>query len=128
MGVIIYSFNLNISSKMSDRVIQCDTVVTELHAYDFGRKDFVFKKGCYFCLTLHFAIMYVWQHTRKCRLYKNVIVYFFSTCEYRYLSLLWMNILILKGLGSQQRNVSSFMFLWNWWYRSPRPSSPQIKQ
>ena len=35
MGVIIYSFNLNISPKMSYGVLECDIVVTELHAYDF---------------------------------------------------------------------------------------------
>ena len=38
MGVVISSFNLNISPKMSYSVLECD--VTELHAYDF-----VMKKG-----------------------------------------------------------------------------------
>ena len=36
MGVVIYSFNLNISPKMSYSVLECD--VTELHAYDFCNK------------------------------------------------------------------------------------------
>ena len=44
MVVIIYSFNLNISPKMS-YVPQCDIVVTELRAYDFVTKDFVIKRG-----------------------------------------------------------------------------------
>ena len=34
MGVIIYSFNLNISTKMSYVVLECDIVVTEIHAYE----------------------------------------------------------------------------------------------
>ena len=45
MGVIIYSFNLNIVPKMSYDVLECDIVVTELHAYDFVMKDFVIKQG-----------------------------------------------------------------------------------
>ena len=39
MGVITYSFNLNISPKMSCGVLECDIVVTELHAYDFEMKE-----------------------------------------------------------------------------------------
>ena len=34
MGVIIYSFNSNISPEMSYGMLECD-IVTELHAYDF---------------------------------------------------------------------------------------------
>ena len=45
MGVIIYSSNLNISPEMAYGVLECDIVVTELHAYDFVIKDFVIKKG-----------------------------------------------------------------------------------
>ena len=45
MGVIIYSFNLNISLKMSYGVLKCDIVVTQLHAYDFVIKYFVIKMG-----------------------------------------------------------------------------------
>ena len=41
MGVLIYSFNLNISPKMSYGVLECDIVVTELRAYDFVIKDCV---------------------------------------------------------------------------------------
>ena len=52
MGVIIYSFNLNISPKMSYGVHECD-IVTELHAYDFVIKDFIIKNGCYLCWTLY---------------------------------------------------------------------------
>ena len=48
MGVMIYSFNLNISPKMSYGVLECDIVVTELHA-----QDFVIKKGRYLCWTLY---------------------------------------------------------------------------
>ena len=43
MGVIIYSFNLNISPKMSYAVLECDIVVTESPVYDF-----VIKKGVLF--------------------------------------------------------------------------------
>ena len=39
MGVTICNFNLNISPKTSYGVLEHDTVVTELHAYDFGIKD-----------------------------------------------------------------------------------------
>ena len=39
MGVIIYSFNLNVSPKMSYGVLEC-CYVSELHAYDF-----VIKRG-----------------------------------------------------------------------------------
>ena len=47
MGVIIYSFNLNVSPKMSYVMLECDTVI--LHAYDFVIKDFVIKKGGVIC-------------------------------------------------------------------------------
>ena len=53
MGVIIYSFNLNISPKMSYGVLECDIVVTELHAHDFVIKDFAIKKGHYLSQTLY---------------------------------------------------------------------------
>ena len=59
MCVIIYSFNLNISLKMSYGVLKCDIVVTQLHAYDFVTKYFVVKSGfictgpyLYLCLYL----------------------------------------------------------------------------
>ena len=45
MGVIMYSFNFNISPKMSHGVLECDIVVTELHAYDCVINDFVIKRG-----------------------------------------------------------------------------------
>ena len=45
MGVIMYSFNLNVSPKMSHGVLECDIVVTELHAYDFVIKGLVIKRG-----------------------------------------------------------------------------------
>ena len=45
MGVIIYSFYLNISPKMSYGVLECDCHVIELHAYDLVIKDFVIKRG-----------------------------------------------------------------------------------
>ena len=43
MGVITGSFNLNISPKMPYGVLECDIVVTELHACDFVIKDCVIK-------------------------------------------------------------------------------------
>ena len=49
MGVIIYSFNLNILLKMSYDVLECDIIyITKLHAYDFVLKDFVIKR-CIIC-------------------------------------------------------------------------------
>ena len=45
MGVIIYSFNLNISLKMPHGILESDIVVIEVHAYDFVMKDFVIKRG-----------------------------------------------------------------------------------
>ena len=45
MGIIIYSFNLNISPKMSYSKLECDIVVPELHAYYFAIKNFVIKSG-----------------------------------------------------------------------------------
>ena len=44
MGVIIYSFNVNTSPTMPHGVV-CDSYVTELHAHEFGTKDFVIKRG-----------------------------------------------------------------------------------
>ena len=41
--MVIYSFYLNISPKMSYGVLECDVVVTEGHAYGFVIKDFVIK-------------------------------------------------------------------------------------
>ena len=41
--VIIYSFNLKISPKMSYGVLECD--ITELHVYDCVIKIFVIKRG-----------------------------------------------------------------------------------
>ena len=58
MGIIIYSFNTNISLKMSYGVLECDIVVTELHAYDFVIKDFVIKRGIIFvtpCIWVLFS-------------------------------------------------------------------------
>ena len=45
MGIIIYSFTLNISPKMSHGVLECDI---QRHAYDS-----VMKRGCYLCRTLY---------------------------------------------------------------------------
>ena len=47
MGVIICSFNLSISPKTSYGVLECDDIVTELHAYDFVMKDFVIKRSIF---------------------------------------------------------------------------------
>ena len=48
MGVVIYSFNLSVSPKMSYGVLECDTChVTELYAYDFVVKDFVMKRALF---------------------------------------------------------------------------------
>ena len=56
MGVIIYSFNMNISPKIVYGVLECDVAtITELHAYDFVIKNFVMKKERYLCWTLYLA-------------------------------------------------------------------------
>ena len=49
MGVIIYSFIVNISPKMSYGVLECDIIVTQLPAYDFVIKDFCNKKEGVIC-------------------------------------------------------------------------------
>ena len=49
MGVIIHSFNSHISPNMSQGVLACDTVVTELHTYNVVIKDFVRKSRHYLC-------------------------------------------------------------------------------
>ena len=46
MGGIIYSFNLNVSPKMSYGVLEC-CYVSELHAYDFVIKRGVICAGSY---------------------------------------------------------------------------------
>ena len=40
MGIIIYSFKLNISPKMSYGVLESDSHIAQLHAYDFVTKRF----------------------------------------------------------------------------------------
>ena len=45
MGVIVYTFNLNISPKMSHGVLECDIVMLQNYAHDF-----VIKKGGVFCV------------------------------------------------------------------------------
>ena len=54
MGVIIYSFNVNTSPKMSYGELECDAV-TELRAYDLVIKDFVEGGGHYLCRTLYYT-------------------------------------------------------------------------
>ena len=56
MGVIIYSFNVNTSPTMPHGVV-CDSYVTELHAHEFGTKDFVIKRGHYLCQTLYIYVL-----------------------------------------------------------------------
>ena len=43
MGVIIYSFNLNISPKMAYGVLECDIVMLQNYMLDFVIKDFIIK-------------------------------------------------------------------------------------
>ena len=57
MGVIIYSFNLNISPIICG-VLECDIIVTELHAYDCVIKDFIIKWEHYSCWTLFSDVGY----------------------------------------------------------------------
>ena len=62
---LIYSFNLNISPKMSHGMLECDSYVTELHT-----QDFVIKKECYLCWTLYLTLpsyhsLYTRPHPRK---------------------------------------------------------------
>ena len=47
MGVPIYSMNLNISTKMSYDVLEGDSYVTELHAYDFIiKRGIIYARPC----------------------------------------------------------------------------------
>ena len=48
MGVIIYSFNLNVSPKMSYGVLQCDTVMLQNYMIRFCNKIFCNKKRVLF--------------------------------------------------------------------------------
>ena len=53
MGVIIYSFNLNTSPKMSYGVLEWEYYyVTELLAYNF-----IIKQGRYMCQTLYNSLI-----------------------------------------------------------------------
>ena len=77
MGVIIYSFNLNILSKMSYGVLECDIVM--LHAYDFVIKDFV-RKGI-ICAGSHYIYDPPYIYTYIC-IYICIYVYI---CIYMYI-------------------------------------------
>ena len=49
MDIIIYSFNLNISPKMSCGVLECDVLRYRITCYDFVTENFVIKKGGAIC-------------------------------------------------------------------------------
>ena len=56
MGVIIYSFNLNISPKMSYGVLECAIVILQNYMLIMiFNKRFCNKKGHYLCQTLYFT-------------------------------------------------------------------------
>ena len=76
MGVMIYSFNLNISPKMSYGVLECDIVVTELHAYYF-----VIKKGCYLCWTVCVCEGGEWYYCIYC-MCVNIHTHTYYRCLY----------------------------------------------
>lgn len=61
MGLIIYSFNSNISPKMSHAVLEYDIVITELQVYDFAIKVFVIKRDV-LCQTPYFWELTSCQH------------------------------------------------------------------
>ena len=56
MGVIFYSFNLNISPKMSHGVLQCDIVM--LQNYMLMSYDFVIKRGAIFARPCIFIYLF----------------------------------------------------------------------
>ena len=59
MGVIIYSFNLNIPPKRSYGVLECDIVMLQ----NYVLMIFVIKKQCYLCQTLYLELMvHMWHH------------------------------------------------------------------
>ena len=61
MGVIIYSFNLNISPKMSYGVPECDTIMLQNYMLMiFVIKDFVMKKGCYSVRPVYSSFCWVY--------------------------------------------------------------------
>ena len=49
MGVIIYSFNLNISPKMSYDVLECNIVTLENYILMLCNEEFVIKKRGIIC-------------------------------------------------------------------------------
>ena len=55
MGVIIDSFNLNISAKMSCCAWVWYYYITELHAYDFMEKGFIIKRGV---ICVRYCVLY----------------------------------------------------------------------
>ena len=57
MGVIIYSFNVSISPKMSVVCLSVILLCYRINAYDFVIKDFVIKRGRYLCQTLNYMLI-----------------------------------------------------------------------
>ena len=64
MVVIIYSFNLDISPKMSYGGVECD-ILTESHAYDFVIKESVIKRGVICAGTYIFVQMPSMKYTKR---------------------------------------------------------------
>ena len=53
MGVVSYTFNLNILPKMSHGVLECDSVMLQ---NDMLMILYIKKKGHYLCWTLYFNV------------------------------------------------------------------------
>ena len=49
MGIIIYSFNLNILPTISHGVLECDIVMLQNYMLMYCNKIFSNKKECYLC-------------------------------------------------------------------------------
>ena len=56
MGVIIYSFNLNISPKMSCGVLECDILMLQNDMLMICNKRFYNETGHYLCQTLYIFV------------------------------------------------------------------------
>ena len=59
MGVIIYSFNLNVSPKMSYGVFECDIVMLQNYMIRFCNKIFCNKKGVLILLEPVFFAVFI---------------------------------------------------------------------
>ena len=79
MGVIIYSFNLNISPKVSYDVFECDIVELQNYAYYFVIKYFIIKRGIFVSFPVYLWSFLYEEEPPQIRIYsKNIYSYMFK--------------------------------------------------